>query len=50
MGGPTRDLCVGGQLAEYPSRWVVDLDHALEAVRMFYEAGTFDCGVPWEYW
>ena len=42
-------LCVGGQLAEYPSSWVVDLDHALTAARNFYEAGTFDCGVSWEY-
>jgi hypothetical protein len=41
-------LCVGGQLAEYPSRWVVDLHHALTATRKFYDTGTFDCGVAWE--
>jgi hypothetical protein len=42
-------LCVGGQRGEYPSRLVVDLEQALAAVRLFYEAGTFDCGVSWEY-
>jgi hypothetical protein len=42
-------LCVGGQRGEYPSRWVVDLEQALAAVRMFYEAGTFDCGISWDY-
>jgi hypothetical protein len=42
-------LCVGGQLGEYRSRWVVDLNQALAAVRMFYEAGTFDCGISWDY-
>ena len=42
-------LCVGGQLGEYPVRWIVDLDRALKAVRQFYEAGRFDCGVAWEY-
>jgi hypothetical protein len=42
-------LCVGGQLAEYPSRWVVDLDQALAAVRLFYQAGKFDCGIAWDY-
>jgi hypothetical protein len=42
-------LCVGGQGGEYPSRWVVDLEQALAAVQMFYEAGTFNCGVSWDY-
>src|ERR1700730_3068969 len=37
-------LCVGGQLAEYPARWIVDLERTLAAAKMFYEAGTFDCG------
>jgi hypothetical protein len=55
LSGPTGTderlvpLCVGGQLAEYPARWIVDLDRTLAAVKMFYEAGTFDCGVKWEY-
>jgi hypothetical protein len=43
-------LCVGGQLGEYPSRYVVDLDSALEAVRRFYDVGGFNCGVNWVYW
>jgi hypothetical protein len=42
-------LCVGGQLGEYPSRWVVNLEQALAAVQAFYRAGAFDCGVSWEY-
>jgi hypothetical protein len=37
-------LCVGGQLGEYPARWIVDLQRALAAAREFYEARTFDCG------
>jgi hypothetical protein len=28
---------------------LVDLDQVLTAVRMFYDAGTFDYGVSWEY-
>jgi hypothetical protein len=43
-------LCVGGQLGEYPSRYVVDLDGALAAARCFYDAGGFDHGVSWGYW
>jgi hypothetical protein len=31
-------VCVGGQLGEYPSRYVVDLSVALAAVRSFYDA------------
>ena len=43
-------LCVGGQLGEYPSRYVVDLNMALAAARRFYDVGGFDCGVSWAYW
>jgi hypothetical protein len=43
-------LCVGGQVGEYPSRYVVDLEAALAAARRFYDAGGFDCGVSWCYW
>ena len=43
-------VCVGGQLGEYPSRYVVDLNAALAAARSFYDAGGFDCGISWSYW
>jgi len=42
-------LCVGGQRGEYPCRWIVELEQTLAAVRKFYDAGTFDCGVSWDY-
>ncbi len=42
-------LVVGGQLGEYPARWVVTLDRALSVARSFFDAGGFDCGVSWEY-
>jgi hypothetical protein len=42
-------LCVGGQGVEYPARFIVDLDSALDAVRRFFIAGDFDCGVAWHY-
>jgi len=40
-------LVVGGQLGEYPARWLVTLEDALSAVRLFFDAGGFDCGVEW---
>ena len=43
-------VCVGGQLGEYCSRYVVSLSAALEAARSFYDAGSFECGVSWGYW
>jgi hypothetical protein len=43
------ELCVGGQVGEYPSRQVVSLESTLCAVNRFYEAGGFDCGVVWEF-
>ncbi len=42
-------LVVGGQLSEYPARWLVTLDGALSVARSFFDAGGFDCGVSWEY-
>ncbi len=42
-------LVVGGQLAEYPARWLVTLEAALSAIRLFFDAGGFDCGVEWAY-
>ena len=42
-------LVVGGQLGEYPARWLVSLDDALSAARAFFDAGGFDCGVEWAY-
>jgi len=42
-------LSFGGQIGEYPSRCVVDLNAALAAARCFYDAGGFDCGVSWSY-
>ncbi len=42
-------LVVGGQLGEYPARWLVTLDGALSVARSFFDAGEFGCGVSWEY-
>jgi hypothetical protein len=42
-------LVVGGQLGEYPRNWLISLDTALAAAHAFYNAGGFDCGVPWAY-
>ena len=42
-------LVVGGQLGQYPARWLVTLGAALSAVRLFFDAGGFDCGVEWAY-
>jgi len=42
-------LVVGGQLGEYPKRWVVTLDSALDVARSFFDAGGFESGVSWEY-
>jgi hypothetical protein len=42
-------LRVGGQLGEFPARYVVDLDSALTAAKKFFLAGGFECGVPWKY-
>lgn len=42
-------LRVGGQLGEYPARHIVAIEQALAAVKRFYDAGGFDCGVTWEY-
>jgi hypothetical protein len=42
-------LVVGGQLGEFPARWLVSLEAAIAAVRAFYDSGGFDCGVKWAY-
>ena len=42
-------LVVGGQLGDYPARWLVTLEDALRATRLFYDAGGFDCTVEWAY-
>ncbi|HXW64485.1 MAG TPA: Imm1 family immunity protein [Burkholderiaceae bacterium] len=42
-------LSVGGQLGEFPATFVVSLEQPLLAVRSFYEAGGFECGVAWDY-
>ena len=42
-------LVVGGQLGEFPERFIVDLDTALTAAKAFYESGRFGEGnVVWE--
>jgi hypothetical protein len=42
-------LLVGGQLGEFPSRYILALDRVLSATRAFFDAGGFECLVQWEY-
>jgi hypothetical protein len=44
----TIDLVVGGQLADWPTKWVVDLDTALSVARSYYRDGTLDSSAEWE--
>ena len=44
---PRVDLLVGGQLGDYPRCCVVDLDHALRAVRSVAETGKFQEQIGW---
>jgi hypothetical protein len=44
---PEERLVVGGQEGVYPGNWIVDLEMALQAARVFYEAGTFGVGANW---
>lgn len=42
-------LIVGGQLSEFPRRFIVDLNTALTAAKAFFESGRFGEGdVVWE--
>lgn len=45
---PKQLLLVGGQEGDYPANWIVDLESALHAASVFYEAGTFDAGANWQ--
>lgn len=46
--GTTATLVVGGQLSEFTSNRIIDLDTALKAARAFYASGTFDgSGMTW---
>ena len=44
---PRVALLVGGQLGDYPRCCVVDIDHALRAVRSVAETGTFQEQIGW---
>lgn len=43
----TIDLVVGGQLADYPATYVVDLASALAAAKSFFDSGTFTDTLDW---
>ena len=44
---PRIALLVGGQLGDYPRCCVVDIDHALRAVRSVAETGKFQEQIGW---
>jgi hypothetical protein len=41
-------LMVGGQVGDYPRRWIIDLETALFAARHFFESGEFGGDICWE--
>jgi hypothetical protein len=41
-------LVVGGQEGLFPRSYIIDLEMALRAAKVFYESGTFGTGVNWE--
>jgi hypothetical protein len=45
---PKELLVVGGQEGDYPGNWIVDLEMALQAARVFYESGNFGDGMNWQ--
>ena len=46
---PHVNLIVGGQLADFPAQYVVDLDRALTAARSVAETGNFAEKIGWTY-
>jgi hypothetical protein len=44
---PKAWLIVGGQAADYPNNWIVNLEAALKAAKAFYEDGGFTRRVKW---
>ena len=42
------DLNAGGQVGEYPERWVVGIEDALQAAFCFAANGTLDPSLLWE--
>ncbi len=44
---PKELLLVGGQDGDYPANWIIDLETALRAAKVFYDAGTFGQGANW---
>jgi hypothetical protein len=45
---PKELLLVGGQDGDYPCNWIIDLETALNAARVFYDSGTFASGPNWQ--
>ena len=45
----TEELVSGGQMGDYPCRWILDLATALRAIRSFYDTSEFGgSDVIWE--
>jgi hypothetical protein len=42
-------LLVGGQLGEYPLKYMLTLDRVLSSMRAFFDSGGFECAEQWDY-
>ncbi len=43
----TENLLVAGEVGDYPSHWIVGINTAMQAARVFFETGEFDSSLEW---